>query len=267
MTEAFTFPTYELPALKGASSRRERSTESMHFVGFNYQQETSIRHVLANLGLPLDNIDQVQTARVGQHGSSPNTIAMYGDQSTTDYNGKFVSGHGTLYIFPIFFSCSRKEARSTLVHEVSHSLSPFKPRASRNYMRERDIQLLGEYVTRVLDQCLRSGLPLNIPSQHAYGMQIEIYHQVIIEQYQSGSYPYDRLLEETWAILVQFRFDNPDALRELEREQAAALKGGEYVPLTSSGSEAEGVDIPLLYLTQSKDLKALNTLIAEVSRL
>lgn len=254
LERSVSFSFFTTPSYRGGN---ESIAKRIPFYGFTTydsrtREEENVRNLLANLGLPLTNITSVtKSGNPAEVGASATSVAAY------------VSGSGSLILFNKFFNSDRGYARSALVHEVAHSLSPFQPKESRIYGSREDVMYLQEYVAEVLQQCIRAETPFDIP--HSY--YTDTYHRSLIDNYKIGNIPLPTLLEETWAIFVQIRYANPAALREIEAQHAAAI-GPSYLRLSSSTTkDAEGIDIVLMRLMKTKKLSVVEDTIRSYNTL
>lgn len=188
-----------------ASAERTKADENrlLHiaFEDFDDTRLAQVRKIIGECGLPLSQIRTISLRKgfIEQDGERPPTIARYDAQT------------GVLAISTEAFVPTGRLIRA-LVHETAHSYTPLK--ISRN--KDSVIAIPGEektteFVRAVALQASETKIFIN--NEHAY----------VHTQYTSGKLSFYDFVEETWAILVDQRYTDPDHLRQVDDAQRKAM--------------------------------------------
>ncbi len=167
--------------------------KGIEFFGFNPRQKSLVREGVEDIGMPTDNIRSF-TSKKPKKGEE-NIRGVY-DPEAQDV-GLFEPPEGEPPI----------AQQKTLVHEISHSNSPFNPRNEGIYGGQREQAEARMHVISIAKQSITTRKYLN-------GYQAYL-HQLL----ERKEIDFVRFVEETHAIMVELRFTNPNHLMEIEKAQ------------------------------------------------
>lgn len=183
-------------------SDRDYQIFNMTFEGFSSQQRRTVGNIINFTDLPLNNISKVvylsntegKKHWLGHHNSTNHEIALYKRLETLP---------------PI-------AQLGTIVHEIAHSVSPFREENASLYGDERSMRKTARHIKGVAEQSLLTNRFLNA------------YHAELAKALKSGEIDTQRFSEETGAILIELKFSNPNHLRQVEEAQKVRLKYLKY---------------------------------------
>src|SRR3990167_8977292 len=214
---------------------REKSLEAP-FIGFTPEQTQRVRSHIENTGLPLNNIERV--------------IYRPGRRGEENILGSFQPYDGTLTIYKSIDKLPPIAQHGTIVHELAHGSSPLDERNERLYGSSEAINTAREHAIAVSRQSLETDRYLNG------------YQAYLAKQLKSGQIDQSRFVEETHAILVELRFNNPERLSDVgtQQKKQATKMGKDAVDLITSNKDAasgyvSGVDRTLVSLIEGLNSK------------
>lgn len=277
----------------------EDAVGDIRFEGFRKPEELLWKQWFVNVSrasrLPMPKLDSItyeRSDRVIDHvlprvGYSPDTNAAVRRQQDGSFKMTFQKR------LPPFHSEKSKDlkekdrVRGTFIHEIAHLNSPYDRAKDKNLSEEERETAKREaaFVDAVVKQCLTTGIFLN---QYHLQLQDELVGGVLSwmeAMTDMPPLPLSRFREETWAILVQMRYSEPDKLRDIEERQKRKLKKRpldlttplhrslknnphEFAQIfTPEGeSKPKGVDTILCRLTKAEDAIELTAVIDKVSK-
>jgi len=204
-------------------------------VGFTPEQEERVQEHIESTGLPSDNIHRVvyRPARRGEE----NII------------GSFQPYDGTLTIYKPIDKLSPVAQHSTIIHEQAHSSSPLDERNSRLYGSDKEMIAARQHAIAVSRQSIETGKYLNP------------YQKYLARQLEADQIDQSRFVEETHAILVELRFNNPEHLRQVEMAQIkrASKMGKDGVALMTNSNDAANGKVIGVDRTLTSLIDGLNT--------
>lgn len=187
--------------LRQRSSMSERSAYApeipqksrVEFIGFSPEQKQLVSRGVEDIGMPTDNIKKFRSKKPPK-----------GEEKIRGSYQPDIE-EVTLYEPP------KEEPpvaqQDTLVHEISHSNSPFNPRNESVYGGQQEQARARIHVISIAKQSVATRTYLN-------GYQAYLHQQLERKEIDFG-----RFVEETHAIMVELRFTNPKHLAEVEKAQ------------------------------------------------
>lgn len=103
-----------------------------------------------------------------------------------------------------------KHLTGTVVHEVGHSLSPFIEENNDVYGSLEDRLEVSSYIKEIADQSMTTGVYLN--QYHKYLSKPTLFWDI------------EKFYEETFTILLEMRYANPDQLLKIQEAQSKVLR-------------------------------------------
>ena len=231
---------------------RKREISESKITGFSEKTRTKIKRILEESGLPLTTVRSVKLL-------SPYMMAilklltegkkraykLLHQSSGARYN--LVTS--TIGIYHGVLSESKDESIpewkfvTFIIHELAHANSPHRKWRKSNrelYGSKNAMDQNARIVRGIANQCLATDVFLND------------YHTRLATQYRQGLLRRWQYYEETWAILVQLRYLEPERLRQVENSHREIHSTNQveapFVKLLGDTQTAEGIDRILLHL-------------------
>lgn len=190
------------------------------FSGFTPDQETHVRQGIEDIGMPTDNIKKF-TSKKPRRGEEK-------------LRGTYQPDNEELSLYEPPKEEPPVAQQDTLVHEISHSNTPFNPKNERLFGNREELEITRNHIIAVAKQSTLTRKYLN-------GYQAYLHQQL-----EAGKIDSARFVEETHAIMVELRFTNPKHLEEVEKAQLAAIKkmnrnnqGSAVMPVAIMTSDVE----------------------------
>jgi hypothetical protein len=182
----------------------KRDLEGITFTDFPEQQETWIRQLFIDTGLPLNYVNTVEYKPTANNRPA-NTTAEY------NYPEKRITLFKSLQILP------RIAQLGVVAHELGHAAEPTEH--PHLYKSPKEAEQARLHATTVALQSLLSNTFIN-------GYQKMLARQLISPDVSSDEAPetrFERYVRETHAIMLEVRFTNPKHLRDIQTVQRTKI--------------------------------------------
>ncbi len=168
------------------------------FSGFTPDQQEAVEETIESTGFPTDNVNLVDYKE-----------AKRGEE---DILGTFELYYGKLSLYKSLEKLPLIAQGGTVAHEMAHSVSPLNDKNDRLFGGREQREAARDHVAAIAGQSIATRTYLN-------GYQAHLHRQLEADEIDES-----RFVEETFAIMVELRFTNPEHLKEVEKAQIAALK-------------------------------------------
>ena len=167
-------------------------------IGFTPEQARRVKNHIESIDLPPDNIEEVVYR--------PNKRGEKG------IVGSFEPFNGRLTVYKDLDKLPPIAQHGTIVHEMTHSVSPLDPCNEPFYGSNEEISFARNHAIAVAYQSL-------VTQKYINGYQAFLAKKLAV-----GEIDKERFVEETNAIMVEQRFTNLSHLEQVEKSQKNKLK-------------------------------------------
>jgi len=199
------------------------------YTGLSKEQQRKVSTHIESIGFPLDNVKKV--------------IYRPGKEGEENILGSFQPNEGTLTLYKSLDKLPPIAQHGTIVHELAHSVSPFDPKNEKFYGSKKAVEQSKKHAVEVAQASADSGKYLN-------GYQANLHQQL-----EAGEIDPMRFVEETRAIMMELRFNNPKHLQQVEKAQQKTLakinKSNPNAQVNQDINITDGVDESIFALIPS----------------